>query len=106
MHKLKISNKLTKIRLNNQTKVILFLLLLVTTVRLFPYFIPIKATDLTQDQQAVEFQDRHGLPLGTLLTRDQDHTAVVPLTDISTHFFPGYFSCRRRQILSSRCLRN
>ena len=71
---------------SKQTKVILFLLLLVTIVRLFPYFIPIKATDLTQDRQAVEFQDRHGLALGTLLTRDRDHTAVVPLTDISPHF--------------------
>ncbi|MBD2181669.1 penicillin-binding protein 1C [Aerosakkonema funiforme] len=39
-----------------------------------------------QDRQAIEFSDRNGLPLGTLLSRNQEHTAVVPLNEISPHF--------------------
>ncbi|MDJ0702487.1 MAG: penicillin-binding protein 1C [Leptolyngbyaceae cyanobacterium MO_188.B28] len=64
----------------------LLLLLLGVTVRSLPYLAPIRAADLVQDQQAIEFRDRNGLPLGTLLTRDQDHTAVVRLDQISPHF--------------------
>jgi penicillin-binding protein 1C len=55
-------------------------------VRALPYLAPIRADDLRQDDQAIEFSDRNGLPLGTLLTRDQDHTAVVPLTEVSPQF--------------------
>ncbi|NET37260.1 MAG: penicillin-binding protein 1C, partial [Cyanothece sp. SIO1E1] len=55
-------------------------------VRSLPYLAPIHASDLVQNQQAIEFSDRHGLPLGTLLTRDQDHTAVVSLNQVSPHF--------------------
>jgi penicillin-binding protein 1C len=54
-------------------------------LRTLPYLAPIHAADLVQDDQAVEFRDRNGLPLGTLLTRDQDHTAVVRLNDVSPH---------------------
>ena len=67
-------------------KVTLSLLLLVLVVRSLPYLAPIHATDLVQDQQAVEFSDRNGLPLGTILTRDQEHTAVVPLDRVSPLF--------------------
>lgn len=62
------------------------LILLGGGCRLIPYLIPIRASDLIQHQQAIEFIDRHGLPLGTLLTRNQDHTAVVPLSEISPYF--------------------
>lgn len=55
-------------------------------VRSLPYLAPIRATDLTQDQQAVEFVDHNRLPLGTILTRDQEHTVAVPLTQISPNF--------------------
>ncbi|MEA5551696.1 penicillin-binding protein 1C [Anabaena cylindrica UHCC 0172] len=34
----------------------------------------------------MQFTDRNGLPLGTLLTRDQEHTAVIPLTQVSPQF--------------------
>jgi penicillin-binding protein 1C len=55
-------------------------------VRSLPYLAPIRAADLQQDQQAVEFVDRNGLPLGTILTRDQEHTVAVPLSHVSSTF--------------------
>jgi len=55
-------------------------------VRLLPYFAPVRATDIAQNQLAMQFSDRNGLPLGTLLTRDQEHTAVVPLNQVSVQF--------------------
>ncbi|MGB7439981.1 MAG: penicillin-binding protein 1C [Coleofasciculaceae cyanobacterium] len=55
-------------------------------VRSLPYLAPIQAEDLVQEQQAIEFSDRNNLPLGTVLTRDQEHTAVVPLAEISPQF--------------------
>ena len=62
------------------------IVLLGLTVRSLPYLAPIRARDLVQEQQAIEFRDRNGLPLGTVLSRDQSHTAVVPLQQVSTHF--------------------
>lgn len=56
------------------------------TLRLLPYSVPIRASHLAQDDQAIEFRDRNGLPLGTLLTRDQNHTAVIPLKQVSPNF--------------------
>lgn len=66
--------------------VYLALLLLCVTVRLLPYLAPIHATDIRQQQLALEFIDRNSLPLGTLLTRDQEHTSVVPLNQVSPDF--------------------
>ncbi|MDX2232521.1 MAG: penicillin-binding protein 1C [Leptolyngbyaceae cyanobacterium bins.349] len=60
--------------------------LLLLLVRSLPYLAPIRASDMAQDQQAVEFVDRNGLPLGTILTRDQEHTVAVPLAQVSPHF--------------------
>ncbi|OLP15636.1 penicillin-binding protein 1C [Leptolyngbya sp. 'hensonii'] len=65
---------------------LLAIVLICLTVRLLPYLAPVRAADLNQDEQAIEVTDRHGLPLGTLLTRDQDHTAVVPLNQVSPSF--------------------
>jgi penicillin-binding protein 1C len=48
--------------------------------------VPIHAEDLAQIDQAVEFRDRNHRPLGTLLSRNQEHTAVVPLDQVSPHF--------------------
>ncbi len=67
-------------------KITLALVLFCLTVRSLPYFAPIHAKDLVQDGVAMEFSDRNGLPLGTLLTRDQEHTAVVPLNQVSPQF--------------------
>uniref|UniRef100_B8HLR2 Penicillin-binding protein 1C n=1 Tax=Cyanothece sp. (strain PCC 7425 / ATCC 29141) TaxID=395961 RepID=B8HLR2_CYAP4 len=59
---------------------------LALAVRMFPYLIPIHAADLVQEDQAIEFRDRNHLYLGTLLTRDQNHTAVIALQQVSPHF--------------------
>ncbi len=67
-------------------KVILALLLICLAVRLMPYFAPVRATDIMQNQLAMQFSDRNGLPLGTILTRNQEHTAVVPLDRVSPQF--------------------
>jgi penicillin-binding protein 1C len=67
-------------------KVLVVVALGVMGVRSLPYLAPIRAGNLVQDQQAVEFQDRNGLPLGMLLTRDQEHTVAVPLGQISPSF--------------------
>ncbi|MEH1960230.1 MAG: penicillin-binding protein 1C [Nostoc sp.] len=79
-----ISRSLTKIK--HTSKVILAVLLICLIVRLLPYFAPIRATDIAQNQLAMQFSDRNGLPLGTLLTRDQEHTSVVPLNQVSPQF--------------------
>ena len=55
-------------------------------LRGIPFLIPINATDIVQVDQALTVSDRHGLPLGTLLSRDQEHTMVVPLEDIAPVF--------------------
>lgn len=62
------------------------LLLLIVGIRLLPYLAPIHAADLVQHQSAIEFTDRNGLPLGTVLTRDQEHTVAVPLAQVSPQF--------------------
>ncbi|MDX2216420.1 MAG: penicillin-binding protein 1C [Oculatellaceae cyanobacterium bins.114] len=67
-------------------RLLLVIVLLGLTVRSLPYLAPIRATDIAQDDQAVTFRDRHGSLLGTLLTRDQEHTTVVPLDQVSPHF--------------------
>jgi len=61
-------------------------LLLGGTVRLIPYWVPIRAADLVQHHQAAEFSDRSGLPLGTILTVDQEHTIAVPIDQVSPYF--------------------
>ncbi|MHC5933926.1 penicillin-binding protein 1C [Nostoc sp.] len=78
-----ISRSLFKIK---HSKIILAVLLICLIVRLLPYFAPIRAADIAQNQLAMQFSDRNGLPLGTLLTRDQEHTSVVPLNQVSPQF--------------------
>jgi penicillin-binding protein 1C len=65
---------------------VIVILLLCVTVRLLPYLAPIRIADIAQDKQAIAFTDRNGLSLGTLLTRDSEHTAVVPLNQVSPQF--------------------
>lgn len=72
-------------------------LALILLVRSIPYLIPIRADDIAQAQLAVEFRDRNGLHLGTLLTRDQEHTAVVPLNEISSAFIQAILSAEDRR---------
>ncbi len=73
-------------RTKPRSKFILGFVLFCLTVRSLPYLAPIRARDIRQNQQALEYTDRNGLPLGTILTRDQENTAVVPLEQISPQF--------------------
>ena len=66
-------------------KVILTVVVLLAIVRALPYLAPVRAAALVQ-QQAIAFTDRSGLPLGTILTRDQEHTVTVPLQQVSLAF--------------------
>ncbi|MEM9947848.1 MAG: penicillin-binding protein 1C [Cyanobacteria bacterium P01_D01_bin.36] len=68
------------------------LLAMLLLIRLLPFCAPIYAADIAQSQLAVEFSDRNGLRLGTLLTRDQEHTAVVPLDKVSPLFIQAILS--------------
>ncbi|MEH2027667.1 penicillin-binding protein 1C [Nostoc sp.] len=79
-----ISRSLFQIK--RSSKIILAGLLICLVVRLLPYFAPIRTADIAQNQLAMQFSDRNGLPLGTLLTRDQEHTSVVPLNQVSPQF--------------------
>ncbi|HIK26550.1 MAG TPA: penicillin-binding protein 1C [Oscillatoriaceae cyanobacterium M7585_C2015_266] len=78
-------------------QIILGLTLLAITVRSLPYLAPIRATDIVQDEQALSFSDRNGLPLGTILTRDQNHTAVVPLSQVSPYFIQAIIAAEDRR---------
>lgn len=79
-------NRVSPRKILGKTRVILVLLLAVLTVRSLPYLAPIRSSDLAQEGVAIEFIDRRGLPLGTILSRDQNHTAVVPLQQVSPQF--------------------
>ncbi len=72
-------------------------LLLILTVRLLPYLAPIRAAEIQQTQQAIEFRDRHNHPLGTLLTRDQEHTVAVPLAQVSPNFIQAILAAEDSQ---------
>ncbi|MBT9314007.1 penicillin-binding protein 1C [Leptothoe spongobia] len=72
-------------------------LLLGVIVRGIPDWVPVHGVDLAQVDQAVEFRDRNHLPLGTLLSRDQEHTAVVPLSQVSPHFRQAILAAEDRR---------
>ena len=68
------------------SKFILGLVLLCLTGRSLPYLFPIRPQDITQHQQTLKFTDRNALPLGTILTRNQENTVVISLDKISPLF--------------------
>ncbi len=77
---------LTQIKKKAWHQVLLALLLICLTVRLLPYLAPIRPADIAQTQLSLEFIDRNGLPLGTLLSHDESHTVTVPLSQVSPQF--------------------
>lgn len=81
-----IRKKIWHQRHRTNGKFIIALLLICMTGRLLPYLAPIHTADIIQQQPALEFSDRNGLALGTLLTRDQEHTSVVRLNQVSHEF--------------------
>ena len=74
------------LRRNYPTRTFILVIFFLLIGRSLPYFAPIKAKDIQQNEQALEFNDRNGQPLGTLLTQNQEHTAVVALDKISPNF--------------------
>ena len=78
-------------------RLILFILFSGITIRLIPYLIPIRSEDIQQKQLAVEFSDRSNLPLGTLLSQDQNQTAIVPLKDISPVFIQAIIAAEDKR---------
>ncbi|MEL7034712.1 MAG: penicillin-binding protein 1C [Cyanobacteria bacterium J06592_8] len=82
---------------NKKVRVILATMLIGVTVRMIPYLAPIRAQDITQQDLAIEFSDRYGQPLGTLLSRDQDHTAVIPLASVSPHFIQAIIAAEDKR---------
>ncbi|KKD39026.1 penicillin-binding protein 1C [Limnoraphis robusta] len=82
---------------NKKIQVILAVILTGVTVRSLPYLAPIRAQNITQDSLAVEFSDRYGQPLGILLSRDQNHTTVVPLDQVSPHFIQAIIAAEDKR---------
>ncbi len=80
-----------------KVKILFTILILGVAVRSLPRLAPIRAQDITQDSLAVEFSDRYGQPLGTLLSRDQNHTAVVPLTQVSPLFIQAIIAAEDKR---------
>lgn len=62
---------------------------------LAPRVAPLQAP--TQHDQAVTVLDRHGVWLGTVLSRSQDHTAVVPLEAISADLIAAILTAEDRR---------
>lgn len=67
-------------------RVIVGALVVCVGIRLAPYLSPIRVAGVETASPAVDFSDRNGLPLGTLLSRDQEHTAFVPLAQVAPDF--------------------
>ncbi|MTJ13367.1 penicillin-binding protein 1C [Anabaena sp. UHCC 0187] len=76
-----------QINRNHKLKKIIFSCILICLlIRLCPYFVPIHSIDIAQHQLAIEFTDRNNLPLGTVLTSDQENTSVIKLNQVSPQF--------------------
>ncbi|AKG20176.1 penicillin-binding protein 1C [Calothrix sp. 336/3] len=71
---------------HKSVKIAISVILLCLFVRFIPYLAPLRSADIAQTRLSLEFTDRNGLPLGTILTRDQEHTAVVRLKQVSPIF--------------------
>ncbi|MCS6814306.1 MAG: penicillin-binding protein 1C [Cyanobacteria bacterium] len=81
-----IRNWLGQWQHNRWMQGLLVVVLVGLLVRSLPYLAPIRATDMAHQSGAIEFRDRHNLILGTLLSRDQEHTVAVPLSQVSPQF--------------------
>jgi penicillin-binding protein 1C len=82
---------------NPKFRLFLVLVLICLIVRSLPYLAPIRTADIAQEQSAIEFSDRNGLPLGTILTRDREHTVTVPLDRVSSHFVRAIIAAEDRR---------
>ncbi|MCU0541048.1 MAG: penicillin-binding protein 1C [Oscillatoriaceae cyanobacterium Prado104] len=82
---------------NPKFRLFLVLVLICLIVRSLPYLAPIRTADIAQNGSAIEFSDRNGLPLGTILTRDREHTVTVPLDRVSPHFVRAIIAAEDRR---------
>jgi penicillin-binding protein 1C len=73
-------------------------------VRSLPYLVPIRAADIAQTEAAIIFSDRHGQPLGTILTRSQEHTVIVPLDRVAPVFIQGIIAAEDKRYYQSGAL--
>ncbi|EDZ91914.1 penicillin-binding protein 1C [Limnospira maxima CS-328] len=85
------------LRRSRCVKVVAVMLLLVVLIRSIPYSIPIRAKDIRQNSVSMEFSDRQGLALGTILSQDQSHTAVVPLKEVSPYFIQAIIAAEDKR---------
>ncbi len=76
---------------------LVIMLAMALLVRSLPYLAPIRAADLRQQEQSVEFRDRHNLQLGTVLTRDQEHTATISQAQLSPRFIHAIISAEDKR---------
>ncbi len=88
---------LSKIAARPTWRIFLGLGLICLGIRSLPYLAPIRPVDIAQNQQALEFSDRQGLPLGTILTRDREHTAIVPLNRVSPQFIKAIIAAEDKR---------
>jgi penicillin-binding protein 1C len=58
---------------------------------------PLRARDLPRDARAIEFVDRNGLMLGTILGRDERHTVALPLARIAPVFLEAAVATEDRR---------
>ncbi|MDJ0795772.1 MAG: penicillin-binding protein 1C [Calothrix sp. MO_167.B12] len=92
-----VAHKIRNLLSKRRYKFIVAVLIICLTVRLLPYLVPVRSADIRQTQLAWEFRDRNGLPLGTLLTRDREHTTVVPLNQVSPHFIQAILAAEDKR---------
>ena len=78
-------------------KAVFAILLLTICVRGAAYLVPVQPEDLAQVDQATVFLDRNARPLGTLLSRNQERTAVVPLDQVSPYFLQAILAAEDRR---------
>ncbi|MGL5083055.1 MAG: penicillin-binding protein 1C [Microcoleaceae cyanobacterium] len=92
-----LKSKLLSLFKQKRVKLCLGLILTGITVRSLPYLFPIHPQDIAQNQLAIEFGDRNGLPLGTLLSQDQNHTVIVPLQQVSPLFIQAIIAAEDKR---------
>ncbi|MBD2483890.1 penicillin-binding protein 1C [Planktothrix sp. FACHB-1365] len=78
-------------------RTILLILCFGGMLRSLPYLAPIHAEDILQKDVAFEFSDRNHLPLGTVLSSNQNHTAIVPLSQVSPDFINGIIAAEDKR---------
>jgi penicillin-binding protein 1C len=72
--------------------------------RSLPLFMPISIQDFALGSEAVEFSDRHGYELGTLLSRDREHRVTVPLERVSPLFQQAIIAAEDRNFYNHGAL--